>query len=152
MSAISLKNRALNLLARREHSYAELKIKLLPYGTQEEIESLLNQLREKNWLSDERFAEAWIKQRGTKYGRQRLQYELRQKGLDTELTEESLSLYLDDELSQARAVWQKKYGTTAQTPQEKAKQMRFLQYRGYSWDIIRQILGGNRVDDVDFSD
>lgn len=152
MSTISLKNRALNLLARREHSYAELKTKLLPYGAQEEIDNLLSQLKEKNWLSDERFAEAWIKHRGVKYGKQRLRHELQQKGVHTELISDSLDRYLEDELTQARAVWQKKYGTKAKTPQERAKQMRFLQYRGYSWDIIRQIINENEIEDMDFSD
>lgn len=151
-STLSLKNRALRLLARREHSYVELKNKLLPHGSQEEIETLLHQLQEKNWLSDERFAETWIKQRGAKYGRQRLQHELRQKGLSAELIEQSLSLHLEDELTQARRIWERKYGHPAHTPQEKAKQIRFLQYRGYSWDIIRQIVGGNIIEDVEFSD
>jgi regulatory protein len=136
----TLKNRALRLLARREHSRAELKAKLLPYDENNEVDALLDQLQEKNWLSDHRFAAEWVRQRGIRYGRQRLKYELKQKGVAAELIESSLATNLEDELAQARGVWQKKYGTTATTLQDKAKQMRFLQYRGYSWDIIRHII------------
>lgn len=147
----SLKNRALRLLARREHSHAELKSKLFPYGTEEEIDRLLYQLQEKNWLSDERFAEAWIKQRGTKYGRQRLVHELQQKGLNDELIEQSLSLHLEDEFTQAYRIWKKKYAHLPENLAEKTKQIRFLQYRGYSWDIIRQILNAHEIEENEFS-
>jgi regulatory protein len=136
----TLKNRALRLLARREHSRAELKAKLLPYDENDEVDTLLDHLQEKNWLSDNRFTEEWVRQRSIRYGRQRLQYELKQKGVAAELIESSLDAYSEDELERARQVWQKKYGTPALTLQDKAKQMRFLQYRGYSWDIIRQIV------------
>ena len=141
----TLKNRALRLLARREHSRAELKAKLLPYDENNEVEILLDRLQEKNWLSDNRFAEEWVRQRSVRYGRQRLQYELKQKGVAAELIASSLNAYLEDELESARQVWQKKYGTPATSPQEAAKQIRFLQYRGYSWDIIRQIIDADNT-------
>lgn len=143
MPTMSLKNCALNLLARREHSRAELRAKLLAEAEPAEIDQLLDYLEEKQWLSDERFAEAWIRQRGLKYGRQRLRYELQQKGVAAELITESLDRYLEDELTQARSVWEKKYGKKATSYEEKAKQIRFLQYRGYGWDIIHQVLGSD---------
>lgn len=140
MRKMSLKNRALNLLARREHSRGELRAKLLIEDEAATVDQLLDELEAKNWQSDERFAEAWVRQRGLKYGRQRLRHELQQKGISTELIAESLDLYLEDELIQARAVWQKKYGIKATSYEEKSKQIRFLQYRGYGWDIIQQLI------------
>lgn len=140
MPKISLKNRALNLLARREHSRGELRAKLLIEDEPATIDQLLDELEAKNWQSDERFAEAWIRQRSLKYGRQRLRHELQQKGVSAELIAASLDRYLEDELTQARSVWQKKYGIKATTYEEKSKQIRFLQYRGYGWDIIRQLI------------
>ena len=142
----TLRNRALRLLSRREYSRAELKAKLLLYDKQAELESLLDSLQEKDWLSDKRFAEEWVRQRSLRYGRQRLQYELGQKGIEPELITASLHKYLQDEVAQARLVWQKKYGLRAISPQEKAKQIRFLQYRGYDWDIIQQILDRDDYD------
>ena len=47
-----------------------------------------------------------------------------------------------DETERCLAVWQRKFGQPAQTPEERAKQMRFLQYRGFSSEAIRRALRG----------
>lgn len=136
----SLRSRALRMLARREYSRAELKTRLLPYAGPDEIDTLLDSLQDKNWLSDHRFSEEWVKQRSTRYGRQRLQYELQHKGVNPEIIRCALDNHLEDELSKARCIWQKKFAGYADNPKDQARQIRFLQYRGFSWEIIRQVL------------
>jgi regulatory protein len=138
---LTLKQRAVALLARREHSRAELAKKLFEHGTKEEIDSVLNSLQDAKLLSDQRFAAAFIRSRAERFGVGRLRQELRQRGVEDSLAEQELETDdMPSELDRARAVWQKKFGTQAMDAKEWAKQARFMQSRGFSTDIIRRVL------------
>ncbi|GAB3249768.1 regulatory protein RecX [Chitinimonas naiadis] len=145
-----LRNKALKLLSQREHSRVELRRKLA--GTEdssrEEIEALLDDLVERNWLSDARFAVAYVDANAARFGRFRLENELRERGVADQAIREALAQLPSegDELSRAREVWQKKFRALPVDAAERAKQARFMQSRGFAYDVIRKVLGG-AIDD-----
>jgi regulatory protein len=144
-SEISLRVRAMKFLARREHSRAELRAKLLPYAQQgDDVEALLDELEKRNCLSDERAATQIVHAKRSRFGAQRITHELRQKGIADNLINAALPALKETELAAARDVWQKKFGIAPQDEKEKAKQVRFLQSRGFALDIVFKLL---RLDD-----
>lgn len=133
----SLKARALDLLARREYSRLELKRRLAPHAeSEDEIDSLLAELSERQWQSDERYTEAFIHSKSRSRGRLRLQQELAAKGVDESLVRANLP-DRDTELANALAVLHKKFAAPPQNFQEKQKQIRFMLYRGFEMDIVQ---------------
>lgn len=136
-----LRARAIRLLARREHSRAELARKLAEYGTAEEIDDVLQSLTDTGLLSDARYAEAYVRGHAARFGAARLRQTLRQKGIAGDLIEAQLGgADAGDELARARGVWSRKYGTPPADAREWAKQARFLQSRGFSTEVIRKLL------------
>ncbi len=138
----TLRERALRLLARREHSLAELAGKLRGYASPEELEALLEDLSRRRLLSDERYAESRAHALSRKYGAARIVHELRARGLDKALAEQASGAARTTEVERAREVWRRKFRVAPKTREERAKQMRFLQSRGFSFDAIRAVLGG----------
>ena len=135
-----LRLRALQLLTRRDHSRAELEKKLRNESESEEtLSSFLDELSRQNLLSDQRFAKQRVSARGSRYGNGRLKQELRQHGISEEDISEALP-EAGDELTRCRLVWAKKFGALPTSPEERVKQLRFLQYRGFSSDSIRRTL------------
>jgi len=133
-------------LARREHSRFELTRKLEKAGFESgAIEPALDEFEEKDWLSDRRFAESWVADHRTRHGRIRLAYDLRQRGVSETLIEATLAANHDGELERARRVWEKKFGTPPRDPAEKARQIRFLQGRGFAPETITRAIGGNCI-------
>ena len=136
---------AMNLLARREHSQQELQRKLLNKGFEPgEIAPVLAALSTEGLLSDERFTEAFInsrRQRGS--GPTKIAMELQQRGVSHEL----VAIYLDERDSRwtqlAIEVRTKRFGPSFPLDfKERARQMRFLQYRGFTLSQIQQAVGG----------
>lgn len=143
----SLKARALRFLASREHSARELAAKLLPYVEEgDDIESLIQWLQEKGFLSEKRFAEAYARRKATRYGSRKILYELQNHHLPDSVIQEVTETLEETELQRALALWERKFGKPPETLPEKAKQIRFLQQRGFSGNIIRQIIKGNLPD------
>ena len=129
----------MRLLARREHSRAELARKLAPHaGSAQELGSLLDSLIEEKQLSDERYTSERARWLARKYGPARIRHDLRAKGVAEELIAGACSR--DDELEQASLALKKKYRTTAATRKERARRARFLQGRGFSYEAIRRAL------------
>jgi regulatory protein len=139
----SLKGRALGYLSRREYSRAELSRKLSPYAEEgESIDALLDSLESEGWLSDSRFAESLLNRRASRMGAGRIVNELKRHSVGQELVEEVSAQLRETELARAQAVWRKKFGALPETPNERAKQARFLATRGFSQGIIGKILKG----------
>lgn len=146
----SLRTRALQCLARREYSRAELQRKLQSYiqsedepfeqSVPQELDALLDDLEARGWLSDERAATQLVHARRGRYGSQRIAHELRQKGIPENLIDAALPQLHASELDAARAVWQKKFGVVPHDQKEKARQVRFLQARGFALDVVFQVL------------
>ena len=137
-----LRVRALQLLTRRDYSRAELQKKLAAHAeSAEELARVLDTLQGERLLSDHRYATQRVTARAGRYGDARLKQELRLKGV----SDDDIAAALPeggDETERCLAVWQRKFGQLAQTPEERAKQMRFLQYRGFSSEAIRRALRG----------
>jgi regulatory protein len=138
---LSLRVRAMRYLARREHSRAELRAKLQPYVQEgEDLDAVLDELEKRNWLSDARAATLFVDTKRGRFGTQRIAHELRQKGIAEDLIADALPQLKETELDAAREVWQRKFGIQPQDSKEKAKQIRFLQSRGFSMDVIFKVL------------
>ena len=139
--ASKLRERALGLLARREHSRAELTRKLEQAGFfAADIRPLLDVFEEKKWLSDQRFAESYVADHRARAGRIKLAYDLRQRGVSDAIIDSVLGENRDSELERAREVWQKKFGSPPADAAEKARHIRFMHSRGFSPDIIRRVI------------
>ena len=136
-----LRQQAIRLLARREHTHAELRKKLEAKGTAEEIDAVLAELAARDLLSDERAAASYLRGHGARFGAARLRQTLRDKGVDGDIIAASLEIAeLPNELERARAIWQRKFRTAPRDQREWARQARFLQSRGFSVDVIRRLL------------
>ncbi len=136
-----IRDRALAYLARRDHTHLELTRKLLHAGyTEEEIKPALDELSQRGWLSSQRFAENYVTQKQARFGNQKLAYELRQKGVEESVVQKTLEEANETELERARDVWRKKFGVQPANQNEKARQFRFMQGRGFASETIRQIV------------
>jgi len=143
----TLRERALRLLARREHSRAELARKLHEdLRPDDDLEALLDDLTGRKLLSDERYAESRAHALSRKFGAARIANELRAKGLDKALADHASNAARLTEVERAREVWRRKFRIAPKTREERARHMRFLQSRGFSFDAIRAAVGGSAED------
>ena len=129
------------MLARREHSRVELRDKLAKKGfPQDQIEQALTQLVAGNLQSDQRFLEDFVRSRVLKgNGPLRISQELRQRGIEDGLSQ--LNELEIDWGQVAATTYAKKYRSSQVTDaRERAKRMRYMQSKGFSGDIIRQII------------
>lgn len=162
--APTLRQRALQHLAQREHTRAELRAKLLrwaqaletaasavqpaasgrparaaaPAPSETDVDTLLEHLQQRGLLSDARFVEARVNARAARYGNRRIEQELRQHGapLPPALRGELQA----SEFDRACAVWARKFGQAPANPAERARQMRFLAGRGFGAETISRVL------------
>ena len=137
-SPAELKARALRYLVRREHSRAELARKLAPHAESEEaLNAVVDLLLSKKQLSDERFAEERARSLSRKYGAAKVRQDLKERGVADEIAER---VSAEGDLDRARAILSRKYRVPATTREEQAKRARFLQGRGFSYEVIRSVL------------
>jgi regulatory protein len=136
-----LRQRAIRLLARREHTRAELLRKLGPHGDEADVARVIAQLGALDLQSDERFAQSWLRSNAARHGTASLRHRLQQKGVTPELITDTLShAEIDDDKTRAQALWQRKFGSAPSSRAEWGKQARFLQSRGFASDTIRRII------------
>ena len=135
---------AMNFLARREHSLGELRTKLRRrFPDEQQVETQLQKLVIEKLQSDERFAESYARMRaGRGYGPARVRQDMREKGVsDVDIATAFEAAELDwDAL--AVQVLHKKFGSQAPADlKEKAKRIRFMQYRGFAADHYQRLIG-----------
>jgi len=131
---------AVRLLAGREHSTEELRRKLVHKGYPPQIiEPVIQKLAGKRLVSDERFTANFIHHHAKRgQGPVRIRAALRQQGVDEARVEEALRTADIDWVQQAREVRRRKFGAAApRSLGERAKQARFLQYRGFDAEQLR---------------
>ena len=146
----SLRQRALDYLAKREYSYAELWQKLKPFAEEnDDIPALLEDFKNRGWLSDARFTEQVIHARRAKFGSARIAHELREKGVADHLIADAVGQVKDNELENATEVWRKKFRAGPKSREEWAKQARFLQSRGFGFDLIKKVLNAEETEEND---
>ena len=132
----------MDLLARREHSLAELERKLgKRFGDSALLAGVLQGLAGENLQSDARYAESFARQRVSRgYGPLRLRQELRQKGLEDSQVTAALEALAVDWAAVARGVYHKKFGEAPPADlKEKARRMRFMHYRGFDGDLLQRL-------------
>lgn len=145
---ISLLQRAVGLLARREYSRTELRRKLLQYSSAKEsaeeesqdVERVLDQLAAKDMLSDTRFVQSRLRVRAPRYGVARIRQELQQHGLAPELLQQATQSLVGTEFDRAWAIWERKFSVVATDATQRAKQARFLAARGFGSDVVLKVL------------
>lgn len=143
---------AVMLLSRREHSVKELRQKLLnKFSSQagsestllDDVESVLEKLISQRYLDEGRFVESYVRYRsGSGFGPDRIYMELKERGIHAHLINSALDALSEtiDWMRVLKKVWQKKFMYPPQDFTEKAKQMRFLSYRGFTDSQINHLL------------
>lgn len=186
----ALRERALALLARREHTALELKRKLMrqpqrsgskrssrqnveddwadadtvaqadvneqPAIPDDELEEYVDQLlldfKQRGWLSEQRFTEQVVHARQQKFGSMRIAHELKQKGVEETLIAEAMQQVKQDEFRHALQIYRKKFAQPPASREEWAKQARFMQGRGFSLDVIKQVINAGKSADTNDSE
>ena len=139
-------------MGKREYSYAELGQKLKAYLEEDEyfeqITAILEDFKARGWLSDARFTEQIVHARSHKFGSAKIANELREKGVSSDLIESAIEQVKENELDNAKEIWRKKFRKSPASRDEWARQARFLQSRGFGFDIIKKVLNSKIEDDV----
>ena len=139
-----IKFKAVAALAAKERSRLGLFKKLSDQfeepGDAELINSVLEELEKRKYLSDERFAKSQVMIKNSRFGDQKLRWELRRQGVSSELADEAIRENEVSELDRARVLWERRFGEPPQDPKERARQVRFLAYRGFSFRTIEKVL------------
>ncbi|HCS43489.1 MAG TPA: recombination regulator RecX [Pseudomonas sp.] len=147
---VAVRRTAMDLLARREHGRVELARKLRQRGALPEmIDTALDRLTEEGLLSESRYLESFVSYRARSgYGPLRIREELSQRGLqrtDIELALRESGINWQEQLEDT---WRRKFsGHLPIDARERAKQGRFLSYRGYSMEMISRLFSGRGMDD-----
>ncbi len=130
--------KTMKLLARRDHSVYELTLKLKPFYSGREIDTVIARCLQENWLDDARFAENYIRSRSNSgYGPRRIALELQQKGVAGEIIRQALQ--------EASVDWQalllqllERRMPLPEEPAERIKLQNMLLRRGFSSDLIQR--------------
>src|SRR5215472_9510469 len=133
---------ALRLLARRDYSRAEIAQRLRTRGFPvDEVDAALDEFERLGYLSDARYAEHLVSQRAGRFGKRAIARDLQEKGIASVAAGEALApLAARDELADAIALWERRFGSAPRDEREKARQVRFLVARGYSLSIALKVL------------
>ena len=137
----SLRARAMRLLARREHSRVELRRKLAGVVHQgDDLDLLLDDLAQRGWLSDARYAEQAVRAKARRFGPLKVAHELRAKGVAEETITAAFQVAGEDGAADVERVWKSRFSQLPQNDRERARQVRFLQGRGFPLDNILRFL------------
>ena len=131
----------MRLLARREHSRLELARKLARIAAEgDDVEALLDKLAGKGWLSDARFAEHSVRARARRFGPLKVAHELRCKGIGEETIEAAFRAAGIDGEADMQRVWSTRFSERPLSDRERARQVRFLQGRGFRLEDVLRFL------------
>ena len=143
----ALVSAALNLLSRRDYSRTEFINKLTSAEFDKaDVEAAADWCHAQGFLNESRFAEATSRRLGAKYGAQRVAHTLRQKGVAEDQVSAAILTLKENEPARARALWSRKFGKIAESADEKSKQIRYLQSRGFSFAIVKLVIAGSTED------
>jgi regulatory protein len=145
---LSLKGRALKLLAAREYSRQELERKLAarePAPDAGDLKRALDELQARGFLDEQRVVDSIVHRRAGRLGAGRIRQELQAKGIDAERVAVAVASLNASEFERAREVWRKRFGELPQDAAQRAKQARFLAARGFGGEVVRRVL--NTPDD-----
>jgi regulatory protein len=145
LADIPLKARAIRLLARRDYARAELEQRLIALGSsREEVRATLDELDGLGLLSDTRYAQGFARQKAGQYSKRHIARQLKSKGVDSEAATAAIAgAEIDDEVALVE-LWKRRFGTMPANDREKARQVRFLQSRGFEFSAILKLLRAPR--------
>ena len=138
-----LYDQAVALLAKRDYASGEIRRLLKQHCSDADIvEEAMDRLLSHHYLDDSRLVEKEIRKNLAKHhGISRIKQELRQKSLDPLAIEQALEELDVDWFELASELKTKKFGDDIpEDPKEKAKQIRYLQYRGHTMSVIMELL------------
>ena len=145
-----LKARAVALLARREYSRAEIRARLLASGGDDaeaaQVDTVLDELVALGYLSDARFAKTVVAHKIRSHGKHAISATLKARGVDDEAIAAAFKDSAIDDHSALVALWRRRYGKPPTDEREKARQVRFLQSRGFALSAILDLLRDPPVD------
>jgi regulatory protein len=140
----SLKARAIALLARRDYSRAELRDKLVAGDRDADgvtgIDTLMDELAALGFLSDARFAQSVVRQKSGGYSKRAIGAALKARGVDGGAATDALAGVEIDDHDAMVALWRRRFGKPPANDKDKARQVRFLQSRGFSLSAIFKLL------------
>ena len=143
----TLKSRAMRFLARREHTRVELKRKLSARAQEgDDVDVLLDELTQRGWLSDARFAEQAARAKSRRFGPLKLAHYLKSRGVGEEAIAAGLQRAGAEGMASLESVWRTRFGAPPSDEREKMRQVRFLQGRGFAVDDIFKFLKTLRED------
>jgi regulatory protein len=154
-----IKQKAFRYLGRRQHSTSELRIKLKQKGYETElINQVLDDLKQKNYLDDTKFAEMFVEEKIKLklLGEQKLRSELIKRGIKSEIISDVLrnKVSEQDKLSYAMILASKKYDTLRNRNVDKdvikRKLFTFLNSRGYNYDVIKEVCDELIIEDDNY--
>jgi regulatory protein len=145
----SVREKAMDFLANREHSQFELARKLQSKGYEEdEIFVALEQLTQDRLLCDERFAESFIHSRLNRgQGPLKIKMELKQRGVNDDIIRQYMEKQSTDWTGLAMEVKRKRFGDSLPDDyKERMRQARFLQQRGFNQEHIQAVLNSDELE------
>ena len=149
----TLKAQAVAYLARREYSRTELRSRLLKGDVSgEAVDAALDELAAAGLLSDARFAHAVVRQKSGAYSRRAISETLKAKGMTADEAAGALAGHEIDDADAMVALWRRRFAAAPRNDREKARQVRFLQSRGFALSAIFRLLRNPPVAEDDESD
>ena len=132
----------MRLLARRDYSRAELAQRLGARGFPPiEIDATLDDFERLGYLSDARYAQTLVAQRVGRLGKHAIARNLQHRGIASETAKDAMTALAErDELADATALWQRRFGQAPVDERDKARQIRFLVSRGYGVAVAFKVL------------
>ena len=139
--------KAYSLLSKRDYSVAVIRKKLFDFAYTDSsndfceiiIEDIIDDLKEKNWLSDERVVSTYINSKGNLYGEKRIWFELKKIGIDHQVIEKILQTFEFCDHEKAEILLGKKFKGQATSMKEKVKRRDYLMRRGFSCSISNKL-------------
>jgi len=108
----------------------------------------LDDFKKRGWLSDARFTEQLVQARKSKFGSARVANELREKGVADDLIVNAVTEIKENEFEHACEICRKKFKASPDSRENWAKQARFLQSRGFGFDVIKKVLNTKLEDEM----
>ena len=118
-----------------------MRNKLVATGaTRDEVDAVLDEIAALGYLSDTRFAKALVGQKSGAMSKRSISASLKAKGVDADVASAALAASDVDDHDAMVALWLRKFGAPPANDREKARQVRFLQSRGFALSAIFKLL------------
>ena len=142
-----LYKKAYSLLSKRDYSVAVMRKKLFDFAATHSpddfceiiIEGIIEDLKEKNWLSDERVVSTYLNSKGNLYGEKRIWFELKKIGIDHQVIEKILQTFEFCDHEKAEILLGKKFKGHATSVKEQVKRRDYLMRRGFSCSVSNKL-------------